>query len=257
MRQRLSTFLPWATRLGILLGAVRVIVEIAGAVDLVASRWIMVGPIGGLIWDFTLLASVVLIMVLIMVGLVSVVFQVVLQLVSRFRKPVTTAVVEEPQQLIRATPGHIRHGQPTVVEAFLDVETTNQNQPLRNCRVMLVGLHTYSASTHWQEDPAYSGQTYFFTWRDKEPTVEARDIQGKEQANIAKATRTTQCEWTTTDKAIGRIGHGDQYRLKVEITADNSLPLQRDYWVRIGIGGVRPVIEDWDDAKHEHPLLLI
>ena len=142
-----------------------------------------------------------------------------------------------------------------VVEAFLDVETTNQNQPLRNCRVMLVGLHTYSASTHWQEDPAYSGQTYFFTWRGKEPTVEARDVQGKERANIAQATRTTKCEWMTTGSAIGRIGHGDQYRLKVKITADNSLSLQRDYWVRIGIGGDRLVIEDWGDAKHEHALL--
>ena len=59
----------------------------------------------------------------------------------------------------------------------------------------------------------------------------------------------------TTTETIGHMNHGDQYRVKVEITADNSLPLQGDYWVRIGIGGDRPVIEDWDDAKHEHALL--
>ena len=141
-----------------------------------------------------------------------------------------------------------------MVEAYLEVENINPNQPLRNCRVMLVVLHTYSASAHWQEDSSYSGETYFFTWRGQAPTVEAIAVQGKERANIAQGISTKKCEWMTTAGAIGGIGHGDQYRLKVEITADNSPPLGRDYWLRIGIGGVRPVIEDWDDAKHEHAL---
>ena len=65
-------------------------------------------------------------------------------------------------QLIRATPLHVSSTRPKsaisgmrprmvpVVEAFLDVETTDPNQPLRNCRIKLTEFQAYSAWTDKQ-----------------------------------------------------------------------------------------------------------
>lgn len=168
-----------------------------------------------------------------------------------------------PQQLIRVTPNQgssmrpINQGR-TVweIDAYLDVETIDQSRPLRNCRVKLRDLKHHLAYTdknkdavieRWDQDPFYQGQTYFFSWSGRPYTVEAVDVHKSERASIAKCVD-TRPEWTTTAGAVGHMFHGDQYHLTVEVTADNSLPLTKEYWLQMHQGN-RPVIEEWDDSR--------
>jgi len=164
------------------------------------------------------------------------------------------------QQLIRVTPNQGSNMRPTSqgttvweIDAYLDVETIDQRKPLRNCRIKLLELEHYYAYTdkdkeavieRWNQDSFYGGQTCFFCWSGRPDTVEAVDVHKSERASIARCVDTVP-ELTTTAGKVGHLFHGDQYHLIVEITADNSLPLTKEYWLKMHEGN-GPVIEEWD-----------
>lgn len=164
------------------------------------------------------------------------------------------------QQLIRVTPsegkGMKPAGQGTTVweiDAYLDVETIDQSRPLSNCRIKLLELEHYLRWTDknkgkemdsWVRDSFYQGQAYFFSWSGRPDTIEAVDIHKSERASIAKCIN-TRPELTTTAGAVCHLFYGEQYHLIVEVTAENSLPLTKEYWLQM-FQGNRPVIEKWD-----------
>jgi len=138
------------------------------------------------------------------------------------------------------------------INAYLDVSTVDVNKPLHNCRIKLLELEHYFAFTdkgkgalieRWERDRFYQGQTYFFSWSGRPATLDAVDVHRSERASIAKCVDTVP-ELTTTAGKVGHLFHGDQYHLIVEITADNSLPLTKEYWLQMHQGN-RPVIEEW------------
>ncbi len=164
------------------------------------------------------------------------------------------------QQLIRVTPNQVSSMKPSQgttvseIDAYLDVATIDQGRPLRNCRVKFLELEHYLAWTEsgvvkerWDRDPFYTGQTHFFSWSGRPDAVEAVDVPRSERACISKCIN-TRPEWTTTAGAVGHMFHGDQYHLTVEVTADNSLPLTKEYWLQM-YQGSRLVIEEWDDSR--------
>ena len=167
---------------------------------------------------------------------------------------------DRAQQLIRVTPNQGRGMKPTSqgttvweIYAYLDVETTDQGRPLRNCRIKLLELEHYLEWTdkdkeavvgRWDRDSFYQGQTYFFSWSGRPDTVDAIEVSSGARATIAKLVGTIP-EWTTTKGAVGHLFHGDEYHLIVEVTADNSLPLTKEYWLQM-LGGNQPIIEEWD-----------
>jgi len=139
------------------------------------------------------------------------------------------------------------------INAYLDVETIDQRKPLRNCRIKLLELEHRLAYTdkdkeavieRWSRDSFYGGQTCFFSWSGRLQAVDAIDVHKSARASIAKCVDTVP-ELTTTAGKVGHLFHGDQYHLTVEITADNSLPLTKEYWLQMHEGN-RPVIEEWD-----------
>lgn len=164
------------------------------------------------------------------------------------------------QQLIRVTSNQGSNMRPTnqgttvwEIDAYLDVETIDQRKPLRNCRIKLLELEHHLACTdkdkeavieRWGRDSFYGGQACFFCWSGRPQTVDAVDVHKSERASIAKCVDTVP-ELTTTAGKVGHLFHGDQYHLTVEITADNSLPLTKEYWLQMHEGN-RPVIEEWD-----------
>ena len=164
------------------------------------------------------------------------------------------------QQLIRVTPNQGKNMRVTgpgttvwEIDAYLDVETIDQGRPLRNCRIKLVELENYATWTdknkdamieRWSQDAFYQGQTYFFSWSGRPGTVEAVDVPKSERASIAKCVD-TRPELTTTVGKVGHLLYGDQYHLIVEVTADNSLPLTKKYWLQM-VGGNQPIIEELD-----------
>ena len=165
------------------------------------------------------------------------------------------------QQLIRVTPSQGSNMTPingsTVweIDAYLDVETIDQSRPLLNCRIKLLELEHFDTWIHkdkgketvierWSRDSFYQGQRYLFSWSGKSHTVEAVDVPRSERASIAKCVN-QRPEWTTTEGAVGHLFYGDQYHLIVEVTADNSLPLTKEYWLQM-FGGNQPIIEEWN-----------
>lgn len=167
-----------------------------------------------------------------------------------------------PQQLIRVTPNQGSNLTPTgqgdvtvwELDAYLDVETIDQSRPLRDCRIKLLELEHFETWIHkekgkeavierWARDPFYQGQTYFFSWSGRPAAVDAVDVHSSERASIAKCAG-VRPELTTTAGTVGYLFLGDQYHLTVEITADNSLPLTKEYWLQM-IGGHQTIIEDW------------
>ncbi len=170
---------------------------------------------------------------------------------------------DRAQQLIRVTPNQGSGSMPTgqgntvsEIDAYLDVETIDQGRPLRNCRVKLLELEHYFAWTDrgtreahesWVRDHFYQGQTYFFSWSGRPDTAEAVDVHRSERASIAKCVG-TRPELTTTVRPAGHLFHGDQYHLKVEVTADNSLPLVKEYRLQLYQGN-QTIIEEWDDSR--------
>ncbi|MDO8614857.1 MAG: hypothetical protein Q7T33_03850 [Dehalococcoidia bacterium] len=173
------------------------------------------------------------------------------------------ALEEQRPLLIGVTPNQAAGRNPvgggnTVSEvvAYLDVAAIDENRPLRNCRVKLRELEHYFAWTDksagevkesWGRDSFYVGHTYFFTWSGRGSSVDAIDIQSMERASIARCINTVP-ELTTTAGKVGHLFHGDQYRLTVEITADNSRPLTKSYWLQMH-AGKSPVIKEWDDSQ--------
>lgn len=164
--------------------------------------------------------------------------------------------------LIRATPNKgsgsmpVRSNTVTHVLAYLDVKTADCAKPLRSCRVKLIDLYHYSAYTdlnigkvveRWDRDHFHAGQTWFFPWSGRTNSVDAVDIHSSERAVIASCLETN-AELMTTGGPAGHIFHGDQYRLAIEITADNCRPFRRDYWLQLHQGD-GPVIEEWDDSR--------
>ena len=175
-----------------------------------------------------------------------------------------TATDIQTDDLIRATPSQASSLRPTgqggatvwEVVAYLDVATADTTKPLRNCRVKLLDLHHHMAYTdrnigqvveRWDRDAFSAGQTYFFSWSGRHGSIDAVDIHSKERSSIARCLG-TRTELTTTAGAAGHIFHGDQYHLIVEITADNSRPVTREYWLRMH-QGKSAVIEEWDDSR--------
>lgn len=167
--------------------------------------------------------------------------------------------------LIEVSPSHASSLKPIgqgntarEVVAYLDVQTADVNKPLRNCRVKLVELHHYLAVTdrntrevieRWDRDSFYAGQTYFFRWSGRGSSIDAVDVHSRERASIARCVGTTATELTTTAEGpASHMFHGDQYHLVVEITADNSRPATRDYWLQLHQGD-SPVIEEWDENR--------
>jgi hypothetical protein len=143
------------------------------------------------------------------------------------------------------------------VVAYLDVATADTNEPLRNCRVKLLDIHHYFAYTdrgrdqvveRWDKDNFYAGQTYFFRWSGRDESIDAVDISSQERATIARCLDSHSTELTTTAGPAGHLFHGDQYHLTVEITADNSRPITREYWLKMH-QGKSDVIEEWDDSR--------
>ncbi len=168
------------------------------------------------------------------------------------------------RQLIKATPRGGENMRPTgggvtswEVDAYIDVETLDEGEPLRNCRIKLVDLlhrndwtekSTREVHVSWTRDPFYQGQTYFFGWSGRPNQVDAVDVPRRETATVARSID-THPQWTTTLGAVGRLFDGDQYHLFVEITADNSLPLSKEYWLQmrqVVLGSAGSVIEDWE-----------
>ncbi len=98
----------------------------------------------------------------------------------------------------------------------------------------------------WSRDLFYQGQAYSFSWSGRPHTVDAVDVPRRERASIAKCVG-TRPELTTTAGAVCHLFYGDQYHLTVEITADNSLPLVKEYWLQMYQGS--PIIEEWDDSR--------
>jgi hypothetical protein len=148
------------------------------------------------------------------------------------------------------------HGDTTSeIIAYLDIETTDENAPLRNCRVKLLELEHHTAWTQegevkerWDRDSFYAGQTYFFSWSGRASSIEAVDIYKKERAVIARCVG-TRPELTTTQGAVGHLFHGDRYHLTVEITTDDSLPITREYCLQMHQGRDLPVIQEWDAGQ--------
>ena len=93
---------------------------------------------------------------------------------------VSLEAVIQRDDLIRVTPSqatsHRPMGQRNIsseVIAYLDVETAEAGNPLRNCRIKLTDLFHHMAYTdrgkgvvveRWDRDTFYAGQTYFFRW---------------------------------------------------------------------------------------------
>ncbi len=170
----------------------------------------------------------------------------------------------ERDNLIEVTPisvkGHVplAHGDTaSEVFAFLDVRTKSTAKPLEGCRVKLLDLHNYSAHTDmnqgkvietWNRDYFYSGQTYFFSWSGRDKTVEAVDIHSQERAIVAGLRGSSSFQLATTSEAALHMYHGDQYHLFVEITAENSQPVLKEYWLQMH-HGKSSVIEEWDHSK--------
>jgi len=171
----------------------------------------------------------------------------------------------ECDDLIRATPIQVSSLRPTgqgqpawEVLAYLDVETADRNKPLHNCRIKLLDLYHFHAFKErsgdevqvverWDRDTFYGGQTYAFCWSGRDSCVDAIDVHSKERASIARCLD-TRAELTTTSGSAGHLFHGDQYHLFVEITADNSRPVKKEYWLRMHEGS-SPVIQEWDDSR--------
>ncbi len=173
--------------------------------------------------------------------------------------------VNQKDVLIQATPSQASSLRPTgrggdtvsEIVAYLDVATTDTNKPLRNCRIKLLDLYHHMAYMdrnkgqvveRWDRDSFYAGQTYFFSWSGRDNSVDAVDVHSQERATIARCLGTTLTELTTTSGRVGHIFHGDQYHLTVEITADNSRPVTKEYWLRMH-QGKSAVIEEWDDSR--------
>lgn len=166
--------------------------------------------------------------------------------------------------LIRATPSQATSQRPmgqgnisTEIVAYLDVETAQISKSLRNCRIKLLDLFHYMAYTdrgkgvvveRWDRDTFYAGQTYFFRWSGRGQSVDAVDVSSRERAEIARCLGTAVELTTTAPGPVGHIFHGDQYHLTVEITADNSRPVEREYWLQMHQGG-SAVFAEWDESR--------
>ena len=168
------------------------------------------------------------------------------------------------QQLIRATPNQGQGLKPIgsdtawEIDAYLDVEPSDPRSPLRNCRIKLVEFEQRIAWTdngvnkvRWNRDTFYQGQTYYFSWSGKASSVDAVDIHKSERAIIAKCVNQAP-ELTTTAGKVGHLFYGDEYHVIVEITADNSLSLTKEYWLQM-YQHTGPVIEEWDASRRLVP----